>query len=154
MIREYKTFRFSYDAKYMLDQLIFYYEQKLHERTVKEDLLDNITDTVMETYDLYGVSVNLDLRITAGSVIELAVKSTNNLTLSDWKILESEVETIKKEIHNYSTEDAVPRVYIAKDTIRQLEDLHFSLREDSPRGPKIPYIIKLALYHLYKQTLG
>lgn len=158
MIRDYKTFRFSYDAKWLLDTLIADYEEHLYKRIQSENLYDVITDTIIEKFDLNGVSVNLDLKISAGSIIELAIQSTDSLdldnTLEHWHALEKEAEAFKKEIPECPKSDSVPRVYMSKDAITKLEGLRFKLREDSPRGPKLPYIVKIALFNLYKQTIS
>lgn len=153
MERKYKAFRFAYETKYWLNSLVSYYDEQL-QKQLKIGLLANIEHDILNSYDLSGIALTITLNATAGSIIELALKSTQSFTLADWKILESEVEIAQKHIQSEQFPDSTPRVYLAQEAFEQLESIQNLLKEDSKRGPIYPYIIKLAVYNLYKQILG
>lgn len=153
MERKYKAFRFAYETKYWLNSLVSFYDKQL-QKQLNTGLLDNIEHEILTSYDLSGMALTVTLNATTGSIIELALKSTQSFTLADWKKLESEVEIAKNQIQGEHFPDSTPRVYLSKEALNQIESIQSLLREDSKRGPIPPYIIKLAVYHLYKEKLG
>lgn len=150
--RIYKTIRFAYETKYWIDQLILYRTEQLQKSIREKGLSERIEGILLDMTDqeLDGVSINVTLNITAGSIIEQAVKYSRGLTIEDWKSISSEAENAKKQIKDSSQDDSTPRVYINEQIYRELEDLQTLMREDSPRVPRMSFVIKLAVYNLYK----
>ncbi len=153
MERIYKAFRFAYETKYWLDILVTKYNEDL-QRQLQKGLLTNIEEGISKSYsdNLIGVAVTLTLNVTAGSIIDLAIEQTKALTNNDWKLLADEVETQKNKIDDSTFTDATPKVYLSQITYDELENLQIRLRGENPRVPKKTYIIKLAVYYLYKKT--
>jgi hypothetical protein len=104
----------------------------------------------MTNQELDGLSINVTLNVTVGSIIESATRQSRGLTIDDWKRISSEAEIAKQQIKDSSQDDSTPRVYINEQIYRELEDLQKLLREDRPRVPRMSYVIKLAVYNLFK----
>lgn len=153
MERIYKAFRFAYETKYWIDNLISKYDKEL-QRQLQNKLLTNIEADINKKYSdcLIGVSSTLTLNVTAGSIIDLAIDKTKNLTTADWLKLADEVEVEKIKIKDTTLNDSTPKVYISQETYNELEHLQNKLRGNNPRVPKKTYVIKLAVYYLYKET--
>ena len=153
MERIYKAFRFAYETKYWLDSLVSKYNENL-QRQLQKGLLNNIEEGINKTYsdNLDGVALTLTLNVTTGSIIDLALDQTKNLTNEDWKTLAEEVEIQKNKIDDSTYTDATPKVYISQITLDELDNLQVRLKGDNPRVPKQAFIIKLAVYYLYKKT--
>ncbi len=152
MPRIYKTIRFAFETKYFIDQIIIYRTNQLQKSIRENGLIDKIDAQLLDLNDeeLNGVSINVSLNVTVGSVIEQAVRFSRGLDISDWRKIALEVEAAKKQIKDCSQDDSTPRVYINESIYRELEDLQLSLREDGSRVPRMSYVIKLAIYNLYK----
>ena len=71
MARVYKTIRLAYEAKIWIDQLILRRERELKEE-IKIGLTDKLETDMQEHYGdlLDGISFNVVLKVSAGSVIE------------------------------------------------------------------------------------
>lgn len=152
MARIYKTIRLAYETKYWIDKLILYRTDQLQRDIREYGLPDKIECQLFNMYkeELNGVSVNVTLNVTVGSVIEQAVRYSRTLKNEDWHKISAEVETAKKSIMDRTQDDFTPRVYINEQIYRELEDLQRFLREDNPRVPRMSFVIKLAVYNLYK----
>lgn len=150
--RIYKTIRFAYETKYWIDELIRLRTCQLQKSIREDDLQERVEDQLfnMLTDELDGISVNVSLNVTAGSIIEQAVRYSRTLSVDEWNKLASEVENAKKSINDSKQYDSTPRLYISEQIYRELEDLQFLLRQDSARVPRMSYVIKLAVYNLYK----
>lgn len=105
----------------------------------------------MNEDDLDGISINISLNVSVGSIIEQAVRDSRNLKEEDWNALSLEVETAKRLIKNSNQNDSTPRIYISEQIYRELEDLQSILRQDGSRVPRMSFVIKLAVYNLYKK---
>lgn len=153
MERIYKAFRFAYETKYWIDNLISKYDEEL-QRQLQNELLTKIEADINNKYAdcLVGVASTLTLNVTAGSIIDLAINHTKNLSSTDWSNLADEVEIAKNKIKDTTLNDSTPKVYISQETYDELEHLQNKLRGDNPRVPKKTYVIKLAVYYLYKET--
>lgn len=150
--RIYKTIRFAYETKYWIDQLILYRTEQL-QRSIRENgLSDKIENILLDMTDkeLDGVSINVSLNVTVGSIIEQAVRHSRGLTIKDWRKVSAEADLAKKQIKDGNQDDSTPRIYINEQILQELEDLQVMLREDSPRVPRMSYVIKLAIFNLYK----
>lgn len=66
--------------------------------------------------------------------------------------MEDETDIASSKIPEDFEDNTLPRIYFPVNTLDRLEYLRFYLREDAKRGPRQTYIIKCALYNLYKQT--
>lgn len=156
MARIYKTIRFAYETKWWLDELIRFRTDQL-QKTIRENgLRDRIEQQICNMNeadrDLDGVSVNITLNVTAGSIIEQAVRYSRGLHVWDWNALAVEVEKAKKLINDENQNDSTPRIYISESIYRELEDIQSSLRasQHTARVPRMSFVIKLAVYNLYK----
>lgn len=152
MERVYKTFRFSNEAKYWLNKIISYYEKQLYNQLKNHNLLENAEKLLVDNFSLEGVSINLDLNVTSGSIIDLAIRLTDSFDLQAWRELEDETDSASDKIPINFEDNTVPRIYLPVRTLDRLEYLRIYLCEDAKRGPRQTYIIKCALYNLYKQT--
>lgn len=152
MERVYKTFRFSNEAKYWLNKIISYYEKQLYNQLKNHNLLENAEKLLVDNFSLEGVSINLDLNVTTGSIIDLAIRLTDSFDLQAWRELEDETDSASDKIPINFEDNTVPRIYLPVRTLDRLEYLRIYLCEDAKRGPRQTYIIKCALYNLYKQT--
>lgn len=152
MERIYKTLRFSREAKYWLNKLISYYDKQLYNQVKNHNLLVNAEKLLADNFPLEGVSINLDLNVTTGSIIALAIRLTGSFDLQDWRELEDETDIASDKIPADFEDNTLPRIYFPISTLKRLDSLCDYLREDSKRGPRQSYIIKCALYNLYKQT--
>ena len=152
MGRIYKTIRFAYETKYWIDELIRLRTDQLQKSIRENNLQGRIEDQLlnMNEDDLDGISINISLNVTAGSIIEQAVRYSRTLSIDDWNALSVEVENAKKLINVNNQNDSTPRIYISEQIYRELEDLQSSLRQEAARVPRMSFVIKLAVYNLYK----
>lgn len=152
MGRIYKTIRFAYETKHWIDELIRLRTEQLQKSIRENSLQDRVEDQLlnMNEEDLDGVSINISLNVTAGSIIEQAVRYSRTLSIDDWNALSVEVENAKKLINDNNQNDSTPRIYISEQIYRELEDLQSSLRQEAARVPRMSFVIKLAVYNLYK----
>jgi len=150
--RIYKTIRFAYETKHWIDELIRLRTEQLQKSIRENSLQDRVEDQLlnMNEEDLDGVSINISLNVTAGSIIEQAVRYSRTLSIDDWNALSVEVENAKKLINDNNQNDSTPRIYISEQIYRELEDLQSSLRQEAARVPRMSFVIKLAVYNLYK----
>lgn len=152
MGRIYKTIRFAYETKYWIDELIRLRTDQLQKSIRESNLQDRVEAQLlnMNEEDLDGVSINISLNVTAGSIIEQAVRYSRTLSVDDWNALSLEVETAKKLINDNNQNDSTPRIYISEQIYRELEDLQSLLRQEAARVPRMSFVIKLAIYNFYK----
>ena len=152
MGRIYKTIRFAYETKYWIDELIRLRTDQLQKSIRENNLQGRVEDQLfnMNEDDLDGISINISLNVTAGSIIEQAVRYSRTLSIDDWNALSVEVENAKKLINDNNQNDSTPRIYISEQIYRELEDLQSSLRQEAARVPRMSFVIKLAVYNFYK----
>ncbi len=155
MDRIYKAFRFAYETKYWIDCLVSKYSEELHQN-IRNGLQDDVESTIQAKYNnqLKGIAVTILLNVTAGSIIEQAVIMSRKLTEEDWSIIADEIENAKGKIISKKLEDATPKVYISEKIYKELEDRQYLLRGDNPRVPKMSYVIKLAVYYMYREVFS
>ena len=145
MNRIYKTFRFAYETKYWIDWLIKQCNANLQEE-INNGKLDSLGDEIARTY-----AAAISFNVTNGSIVDAAIKRAKILTTDQWDALAKEAETQKNHIHCTNTMDVTPTLYILQETCDDIENLQSKLRRGSKRGPLKAYIIKLAVYNLYKE---
>lgn len=153
MKRLYKAFRFAFETKYWIDCLVKKYDENL-QKQIEDGLMDQIENEISSKYARLqnGVAFTFTLNVTTGSIIDMAIDSTKDLTEDEWKELAQEAEIQKNHIEDSDLKDATPSVYLLQSTYDELENLQNKLRGDNPRVPKKTYVIKLAVYYLYKKT--
>lgn len=153
MVREYKTVRLSAEAKDWIDQLIERRELLL-QSNIKNGLVTRLEDDLFErhTDKLNGVSFNVVLKVSNGSVIEEAYRNTRNLSNEQWleKLRELEgLSRAKNLIQN--TSSVTPRLYMDIDVMEGLEEYRKRFmtldRERIGKRPlKLSFVIKLVVY--------
>ena len=126
MVRVYKSVRLAYEAKVWIDELI----QK-KERKIKELNQDNFLNTLEQTllsnhYDeLNGVSFNIVLKASIGSVIEESYRNTKHYSIDEWQKLRQEMEKISK-MSILSLETSVtPRLYLDENVLNGLDEFRY-----------------------------
>ena len=156
MARIYKTIRFAFETKYWIDELINIRADKLQKSIREDGLQERIEEQLLRfnENDLDGISINISMNVSAGSIIEQAVRFSRNLTIENWNSLTIEVENAKRNIKDNNQNDSTPRIYISEQIYRELEDLQNLLRKEGSRVPRMSFVIKLAVYNLYKSFLS
>lgn len=150
MKRIYKTFRLAYETKYWINQIIEHKEKELQEQT---NLLTTIEDSILKEYSLDGISLTITLNVTTGSIIELAVKESENIAISQWEEIAAEVEVEKNKINITGENTSTPKICLSEEAYNKLEALQLKLKTGK-RVPLISYVIKLVIYNLYKKTIA
>ena len=161
MPREYKTVRLSYEAKVWIDDLIIYRNEQL-QLALKKNMIDTseLEEQLFNSKKAFldGLSINVVLKVTNGSVIEQAYRHTvenkeNRLTLEQWREFADKMEIDKKYVGNKSVETVTPRLYLNTDIIQGLENLRYQLKREGRGVPRLSYIIKLVVFS-YHTMLG
>ena len=77
MTRVYKSVRLAYEAKVWIDELIQEKERKIQELN-KEDFQNKLEQTLLANHfdDLNGISFNIILKASIGSIIEESYRNT------------------------------------------------------------------------------
>ncbi|OIU89966.1 hypothetical protein [Enterococcus faecalis] len=161
MPREYKTVRLSYEAKVWIDDLIIHRNEQL-QLALKENMLNTskLEEFLFNSQKklLDGLSINVGLKVTNGSVIEQAYRQTvedkeNKLTIEQWREFADRLEIDKKHVINKDIETVTPRLYLSTDIIQGLENLRYELKREGRGIPRLSYIIKLVVFS-YHTMLG
>ncbi|ATC61701.1 MULTISPECIES: hypothetical protein [Streptococcaceae] len=161
MPREYKTVRLSYEAKVWIDDLIIHRNEQL-QLALKENMLNTskLEELLFNSQKklLDGLSINVGLKVTNGSVIEQAYRKTvedkeNKLTIEQWREFADRLEIDKKHVINKDIETVTPRLYLSTDIIQGLENLRYELKREGRGIPRLSYIIKLVVFS-YHTMLG
>lgn len=154
MVRVYKTIRLAYEAKVWIDELILRRECELKEE-IKNGLVNRLETDMQEFYTdlLNGISFNVVLKVSAGSIIEQAYRycKKQNFTDDEWdKIQHLMNRTIVTE--NFQNESSVtPRIFLDENILDGLEEFrnHFKSDEPGKRPPRLSYVIKLVIFAFY-----
>ena len=87
MKKESKTLRMAAETKEWVDKLIL--NEKVELNKIRQGLTDRLEENLRRDFDeeLTGISLNLTLNITVGSLIEKAYKATKHYSDSKWDIL-------------------------------------------------------------------
>ena len=153
VVRVYKTVRLAYEAKVWIDELI-----QNNERKIKELSQDNFLNTLEQTllsnhYDeLNGLSFNIVLKASIGSVIEEAYRNTKHYSIDKWQKLRQEMEKDIKNVNPSLETSVTPRLYLDENVLNGLDEFRYHLmKEDgATRLPRLSYIIKLVVYSYWK----
>lgn len=156
MARVYKTVRLAYETKVWIDKLILSREKKLKEE-MKNGLVDRLETNMQDDYAelLNGVSFNVVLKVSSGSVLEQAYRYCETQKFSDeeWKKIQVDMERTIEE-NNFQEETSVtPRLYLDEKVLDGLEHYQYHFKSDKPgkRVPRLSYIIKLVVFAFYSQ---
>lgn len=153
MTREYKTVRLSYEAKVWLNDLIKKRNGEM-QKDIKEGLIDVLEKKLIDDESLFnllnGLSVNVVLKVTIGSVIEQAVRFTRDYSEEEWNKTIIMMESAIKRIKDDDVSDITPRLYLNKEIIEELENLRLRLTSGGSRLLRLSYIIKLVVYAFHE----
>jgi len=151
MPRVYKSVRLAYEAKVWINDLIAWRAEIL-QNELKDGLNSRLEDEIFELNPevLNGVSVNLVLKVTNGSVIEQAVRNTKHYDVTKWRQVARDMESAIKSIKNVNVEDITPRLYLKVDILDELERLRLKLKVDDSI-PRLSYVIKLVVFALHNE---
>lgn len=154
MTRVYKSVRLAYEAKVWIDELIQEKERKIQELN-KEDFLDKLEKTLLKNHydELNGLSFNIILKASIGSVIEESYRNTKHYPIDKWQMLRQQMERDVKNVNPNLETTVTPRIYLDEDVLAGLDDFRYVLmKEDcATRLPRLSYIIKLVVYSYWKE---
>ncbi|BCP62602.1 TPA: hypothetical protein ACGOYL_001924 [Streptococcus suis] len=154
MTRVYKSVRLAYEAKVWIDELIQEKERKIQELN-KVDFLDKLEKTLLTDHynELNGLSFNIILKASIGSVIEESYRNTRHYPIDKWKKLRQQMEADVKNVNPNLETTVTPRIYLDEDVLAGLDDFRYELmKEDgATRLPRLSYIIKLVVYSYWKE---
>ncbi|CKH14164.1 hypothetical protein [Streptococcus pneumoniae] len=154
MTRVYKSVRLAYEAKVWIDELIQEKERKIQELN-KEDFLDKLEKTLLKNHydELNGLSFNIILKASIGSVIEESYRNTKHYQIDKWQKLRQQMERDVKNVNPNLETTVTPRIYLDEDVLAGLDDFRYVLmKEDcATRLPRLSYIIKLVVYSYWKE---
>ena len=154
MTRVYKSVRLAYEAKVWIDELIQEKERKIQELN-KEDFLDKLEKTLLKNHydELNGLSFNIILKASIGSVIEESYRNTKHYPIDKWQKRRQQMERDIKNVNPNLETTVTPRIYLDEDVLAGLDDFRYVLmKEDcATRLPRLSYIIKLVVYSYWKE---
>ncbi|HFI0577721.1 TPA: hypothetical protein ACGO28_000508 [Streptococcus suis] len=154
MTRVYKSVRLAYEAKVWIDELIQEKERKIQELN-KEDFQNKLEQTLLATHfdDLNGISFNIILKASIGSIIEESYRNTKHYSIDNWQKLRQQMEKDIKNVNPNLETTVTPRIYLDEDVLVGLDDFRYNLmKEDGAiRLPRLSYIIKLVVYSYWKE---
>ncbi|MDS2549093.1 hypothetical protein RKU32_00560, partial [Streptococcus pneumoniae] len=92
MVRVYKSVRLAYEAKVWIDELIQNKERKIKELS-QNNFLSTLEQTLLSNHydELNGVSFNIVLKASIGSVIEESYRNTKDYSIDEWQKLRQEM---------------------------------------------------------------
>lgn len=152
MTRVNKTVRLAYETKLWIDELINIKELELREQ-VNNEFISSLEKQLFDRNPdiLNGVSCNIILKVTSGSVIEQSYRNTKHYSLEDWNKLEKLMKRKLMEV-DFSEETTVtPRLYIDDEILNELEIYQDTWRSKEPgkRLVRLSYVIKLVVFAEY-----
>ena len=144
-----------------IDDLIIHRNKQL-QLALKEDIINTskLEELIFNSQKnlLDGLSINVVLKVTNGSVIEQAYRHTveddkSKLTINQWREFANKMEFDKKYVTNKEVETVTPRLYLNTNIIQGLENLRYELKHEGRGIPRLSYIIKLVVFS-YHTMLG
>ncbi|WP_429975763.1 hypothetical protein [Enterococcus sp. DIV0086] len=158
MAKVYKTVRLAYETKIWIDKLIVYRERQLQVE-IKNGLIKKLEEEIQSQFNelVNGVSLNLVLKVSSGSVLEQAYRycEKQNLSNEEWSKIEKRMNHAVKE-NDFKTETTVtPKFYLDEDILDGLEHYRYRFKIDEPgkRLPLLSYIIKLVVFAFYDSLI-
>ena len=153
MVRVYKSVRLAYEAKVWIDELIQNKERKIKELS-QNNFLSTLEQTLLSNHydELNGVSFNIVLKASIGSVIEESYRNTKHYSIDKWQKLRQEMEKDIKTVNPSLETSVTPRLYLDENVLNGLDEFRYHLmKEDgATRLPRLSYIIKLVVYSYWK----
>ena len=152
MARVNKTVRLAYETKLWIDELINIKELELREE-INNGIISKLEEDLFSINSeiLNGVSCNVILKVTSGSVIEQAYRNTKHYSLEDWSKIQKLMKRKLSEV-DFSEETTVtPRLYIDDEILSELETYQDTWRSKEPgkRLIRLSYVIKLVVFAEY-----
>jgi hypothetical protein len=155
--KESKTVRMAAETKEWVDDLIFNEQAKLNEE-IRQGLIDRLEEKLLQDFyrELEGISLNLTLNITVGSVIEKAYIATKHYSESEWDILAKSMKEFEANL-DINNKGVTPRIALEIDVLRGLEDYQSEFRKlntyaEAKRAVNLSYVIKLVVYAYWFNT--
>lgn len=155
MKKESKTVRMAAQTKEWIDELILNEQTILNEK-IRQGLIESLEEKLLRDFsrELVGISLNLTLNITAGSVIEKAYIATKDYSSSEWDILAKSMKELETNLV-INQKGVTPRIAIDMEVLRGLEDYQLKfMKLDTYAGAKravnLGYVIKLVVYAYWK----
>lgn len=154
MGKTYKTVRLAYEAKVWINELISKRNEEL-QAAIRDDITIELEEELFDRHKdlLNGVSVNVVLKVTNGSVIEQAVRETKEYSLQKWQEISRKMEKEIKEIKDTPVDEVTPRLYLNTDILEELENLRIKLKPNGQGLPRLSYVMKLAVFALYDKKI-
>ncbi|MFZ4854515.1 hypothetical protein ACOYX4_16140 [Enterococcus entomosocium] len=152
MARINKTVRLAHETKLWIDELVSIKELELREE-LSNGLISKLEESLFNTNKevLNGISCNVVLKVTSGSVIEQAYRNTVKYTETDWEKMRIRMESELSEV-DYSKESSVtPKLYMNEEVLNGLEYYQDEWRYNEPgkRLIRLSYVIKLVVFAEY-----
>lgn len=148
MKKENKTVRMAGETKHWLDELIFKEQIKLNER-IRSGLVNDLEEKISSDFSeqLKGLSLNINLNVTAGSIIEKAYFETQKC---NWEEIARSLKQVE-ETSEHGFKGATPKLSLDVDVLRglelyQLEFQRLEVYSNAQRPVKLSYVIKLVIY--------
>lgn len=156
MIKESKTVRIAAKTKEWVDELILNEQVKLNEK-IRQGLIDSLEEKLFRDFndELTGISLNLTLNITVGSVIEKAYHATKHYSNSEWDILAKSMKELETSL-DINKKGVTPRIALDIGVLRGLEAHQLKFTElntytGAKRAVNLGYVIKLVVYGYWKK---
>lgn len=154
MKKESKTLRMAAETKEWVDKLIL--NEKVELNKIRQGLTDRLEENLRRDFDeeLTGISLNLTLNITVGSLIEKAYKATKHYSDSKWDILANSMKLLENSLDR-NKKGVTPRITLDIDVLRGLEAYQSRFRKlntyaEANRAVNLSYVIKLVVYSYCK----
>jgi hypothetical protein len=156
--KESKTVRMAAETKTWVDKLILNEQARLNEK-IRQGLIDSLEEKLLQDFyrELAGISFNLSLNITVGSVIEKAYIATKHYSNSEWEILAKSMKELETNL-DINNKGVTPRIALEIDVLRGLEDYQLKFMElntyaEAKRAVNLSYVIKLVVYAYWSSTI-
>ncbi|WP_342493343.1 hypothetical protein [Bacillus sp. FSL W7-1346] len=149
--------RLSYEAKYWIEKLQEYKQQKL-DKYINDGLIADIENEVIENHSeiLDGVSLTIILKVSTSSIVEVAFNKTKHYTLEKWRQIIEKLEKPNNEI-DYQKEigTLTPRLYLDTHIIQGLGQYRIDFKsQKNIRSLKMSFIIKCVVYAYYLEVFN
>ncbi|QWC25113.1 hypothetical protein KJK41_22045 (plasmid) [Bacillus haikouensis] len=155
MKKESKTVRMAAETKELVDELILNEQTILNEK-IKQGLIDRLEENLLQYFsrELAGISLNLTLNITVGSVIEKAYIATEHYLLPEWDILAKSVKELEANL-DINKKGVTPRIALDKEVLGglkayQMKFMGLDTYAGAKRAVNLGYVIKLVVYAYWK----
>lgn len=151
MTRVYKTVRLAYETKLWIDELIIYREKQLQSE-IKQGIVNDLEAKMQKQFSdvLDGISFNIVMKVSSGSVLEQAYRycETNNFSDEEWLKIEGRMVREIKNCDFQSETTVTPRLYLDENILDGLEQYRykFKINEKGKSLPRLSYIIKLVVF--------